>query len=30
LNTRRHRSLETLINLSADLYNISPAKSRPF
>ncbi len=26
----RHRSLETRINLSADLYNISPAKNRPF
>ncbi len=25
-----HRSLETWINLSADLYDISPAKSRPF
>ncbi len=25
-----HRSLETRINLSADLYNISPAKNRPF
>ncbi len=25
-----HRSLETRINLSADLYHIFPAKSRPF
>jgi hypothetical protein len=25
-----HRSLETRINLSADLYNISPTKNRPF